>query len=286
VLIPPRWLLNIFVGLVMISIGLRVRRADFFNILRNRGLLGRSLLANCVLVPAFGFLLTRLVPLDASGKIGILLLAAVPGTPVALQFTRTARNRLAFVATLAFILSMSAVVIAPVAVQLVPHQQSQYRPTEDLILSLLVQIVFPLGLGALLARLWPAAAPALGKWLDILATVVFLFLMWETRGIRREAFRSLEGRLIGAMVALLIAGMTIGWWLGGPDRESRRVMATSTSMRNVVVTFFVARYWFPDTQVYFVPIAYLGMMVPANLIFTLVEKLLQRKSTAERALAK
>jgi hypothetical protein len=43
-------------------------------------------------------------------------------------------------------------------------------------------------------------------------------------------------------------------------------------MRNIVITFFIARYWFPGTPVYMVPIAYLGMMVPVNMLFTLYQK--------------
>lgn len=276
-LIPPRFLLDAFVALVMASIGLRVTQGELFSILRNHRLLGRSLLANCVVVPALGYLLARTVPMDPQVRVGIMLLAAVPGTPVALQFTRTARARLGFVAGLTFVLSIAAVAIAPVAVRVVPHIESQYRPGQDLILSLLLQIVLPLAAGVMLARRWPSIAAKLAGPLSILATVIFLFLMWETRAVRREAFRSMEGWPLLTMLGLLVMAMAAGWWLGGPDRESRRVMATSTSMRNVVVCFFIARYWFPGTKAYLVPIAYLGMMVPANLLFTLYQKWRERR---------
>jgi bile acid:Na+ symporter, BASS family len=285
VLIPPRFLLDAFVVLVMVSIGLRVQRAELFTLLRNHGLLARSLIANCVAVPIIGFLLTQIIPMDTSGRIGFLLLAALPGTPAALQFTRTARDRLAFVATLAFILSMAAVVIAPVAVQVVPHAQSQYQPGEALLLGLLLQLVAPLAVGAVIARIWPPVVAPLSRWLDIVATLTFLLLMWETRAIRREAFRTLGSGLVVALFALLFASMAVGWFLGGPDRETRRVMATSTSMRNIVVTFFIARYWFPGTPVYLVPIAYLGIMVPANMLFTLYRKIRHKREVTISAVS-
>jgi BASS family bile acid:Na+ symporter len=276
-------LLDTFVVLAMVSIGLRVQRAEFFQLLRNRGLLARSLIANCVVVPVVGFLLASLVPMDAAGRIGLLLVAALPGTPAALQFTRTARDRLAFVATLTFILSMAAVVIAPVAVEVVPHHGSQYRPTVDLIVTLLLQLVAPLAFGIFLGRTWPVVITPLSRWLDILATITFLWLMWATRAMRREAFRTLGHELVIALFALLLISMAVGWWFGGPDRESRRLMATSTSMRNIVVTFFIARYWFPGTPVYMVPIAYLGMMVPTNMLFTLYQKHKQKTEAQARA---
>jgi hypothetical protein len=35
--------------------------------------------------------------------------------------------------------------------------------------------------------------------------------------------------------------MLIGWFIGGPDGESRRVLATSTGMRSVVVVLYAAK---------------------------------------------
>jgi hypothetical protein len=62
---------------------------------------------------------------------------------------------------------------------------------------------------------------------------------------------------IVAMLLLLLLSMLIDWLIGGPDRESRRVLATSTGMRSVIVVLYVARYCFPGTSVDMIPIAYL-----------------------------
>jgi hypothetical protein len=71
------------------------------------------------------------------------------------------------------------------------------------------------------------------------------------------------------MLLLLLLSMLIGWLIGGPDRESRRVLATSTGMRSVIVVLYVVRYCFPGTNVYMIPIVYLSLMVPTNLLFHL-----------------
>jgi predicted Na+-dependent transporter len=42
------------------------------------------------------FLLVRIFPLTSDASVGVPLLAAIPGTPIALQFTRQAKTRLAF----------------------------------------------------------------------------------------------------------------------------------------------------------------------------------------------
>jgi BASS family bile acid:Na+ symporter len=270
-LVRPVLLLNFFVALVMLSIGLRVSGGQLLDVLRNRALFIRTLLANCVLIPGIGFLLVNIFPLTPDASVGILLLAAIQGTPIALQFTRMAKTRLAFAAVMTFVLSLVSIAITPLAVEVMPQiAQRSERPLLNLAFSILLYIASPLCAGLWVARRASQIAQRLVLPLEILATVVFLFLMWETRLARREALHAIAGRgTILAMFLLLAISMLIGWFIGGPDGESRRVLATSTGMRSVVVVLYVARYCFPGTNVYMVPIVYLSLMVPANLLFHL-----------------
>jgi predicted Na+-dependent transporter len=270
-LIPPLPLLNFFVAAVMFSIGLRVSVGELLDILRNRALLTRTLLANCVLVPAIGFLLVRIFPLTPDASIGILLLAAIPGTPIALQFTRMAKTQLAFAAAMNFVLSLVSIAMIPLAIEVIPGMaQRDQRPMLLLVTSIVLYIALPLCAGLWAARRAPKIAPRLVLPLDVLASIVFLFLMWETHLVRRGAFNAIRGRgTILAMLLLLLLSMLIGWLIGGPDSESRRVLATSTSMRSVIVVLYVARYCFPGTNVYMIPIVYVTLMVPTNLLFHL-----------------
>jgi len=286
VLIKPLPVLNFFVATVMFTIGLRVSGGELLDTLRNRAVMTRSLVANCVIVPALGLLLVYLFPLTPDVTVGILLLAAIPGTPIALQFTRQAKTRLAFAAAMTFVLSLVSVAMAPLAIEVMPQVATRsQRPILELLASIALYIGLPLGAGLWVARLVPKIAPRLVLPLGILASVVFVFLMWETRLARREAFNTIRGRgTILAMVLLLLSGMLIGWLIGGPDPESRRVMATATSMRSVIVVLYVARYCFPGTDVYMVPIVYLSLMVPTNMLFhlafTVWQKIKLRRSVA------
>ncbi len=270
-LIPPVLLLNVFVAAVMISIGLSVSGGQLLDILRNPALLTRILLANCLLIPAIGFLLIRIFPLTPDASVGLLLLAAIPGTPIALQYTRKAKTRLAFAAAMIFLLSLVSIAMTPLAIEVMPQTaQRNQRPILMLIASIALYIALPLCAGLWAARRAPKIAPRLVLPLGVLASVVFSVLMWETRLLRREAFNSVRGRgTILAMLLLLLLSMLIGWLIGGPDRESRRVLATSTGMRNVIVVLYVARYCFPGTSVFMIPLVYLSLMVPTNLLFHL-----------------
>lgn len=270
-LIRPLPLLNFFVAVVMFSIGLRVSGGELLDIVRNRALFTRTLLVNCVVIPAIGFLLVLIFPLTPDARVGILLLAAIPGTPIALQFTRRAKTRLAFAAAMTFVLSLVSIAMTPLAIKVMPQTaQRNQQPMLLLVASIALYIALPLCAGLWASRHAPKIAPRLVLPLGILASVVFVFLMWETRLVRREAFNAIRGGgTILAMLILLLLSMVIGWLIGGPDSESRRVLATSTGMRSVIVVLYVARYCFPGTDVYMVPIVYLSLMVPTNLLFYL-----------------
>ena len=277
--VRPLSLLDLFVILVMLSIGLRVRGGELLEVLGNRALFTRTLLANCVIIPGIGFLLVKLFPLTPDAGIGILLLAAIPGTPIALQYTRKAKTRLAFGAVMTLVLSLASIVLTPLAFEVMPRiAQRGERPILNLIASMLLYISLPLCAGLLMARRAPTIAPRLVVPLEILASAVFVFLMWETRLARREALYAIAGGgTILAMFLLLAISMLIGWFIGGPDDESRRVLATSTGMRNVIVVLYIARYCFPGTHVYMVPIVYLSLMVPINLLFYLAYAVWHRR---------
>src|SRR4051794_6368311 len=180
-LIPPLILLNTFVVLVMFSIGLRVRGSELLDVLRERSILIRTLLANCVLIPAIGFLLVSIFPLTRDAMIGLLLLAAIPGTPIAMQFTGRVESRLAFAAGMTAVLSLVSIVMTPLAIQAFPEASRQTeRPLLSLFTAILLYIALPLCAGLWASRRAPEIARRVVWLLLIAATVIFMFLMWET----------------------------------------------------------------------------------------------------------
>lgn len=269
-LIPPLILLDIFVVLVMLSIGLRVRSGQLLDVLRDRAILTRALVANCFIIPAIGFLLVSVFPLTHDAKVGLLLLAAIPGTPIAMQFSSKVGTRLAFAAGMTAVLSLVGVVMTPLAIQAFPDAAGQNQsPILSLITAMSLYMVLPLCAGLWIGRHLPKIAPRLVLPLLVLASAAFVFAMWETRLVRRQALEAIAGRgTILAMVLLLLSSMLIGWFVGN-DTDTRRVLVPSTSMRNVVIVLYISRYCFPATTVHLVPIVYLSLMMPANLLFYL-----------------
>ncbi len=268
--IQPLLLFNVFVVLVMFSIGLRVRGSDLLDVMRDRNILIRTLVANCILIPAIGLLLVSIFPLPHDAMIGLLLLAAIPGTPIAMQFTSKVQTRLAFAAGMTAVLALVSIVMTPLAVEIFPQAaRDNQRPLLSLLSVIFAYIALPLCAGLWVGRRAPRIAPKLVLPLVIVATVAFSYAMWETRVTRREALLAIAGHgTILSLALLFLSSMLIGWMIG-KDADTRRVLATSTSMRNIVIVLYIARYCFSGTGVYMMPLVYLSIMVPANTLFYL-----------------
>jgi alcohol dehydrogenase len=67
------------------------------------------------------------------------------------------------------------------------------------------------------------------------------------------------------MVLLLLLSILIGWLIDRPTVNHAGFLASSTSMRSVIVVLYVARYCFPYTNVYKILIVYLSLMGVTNM---------------------
>jgi BASS family bile acid:Na+ symporter len=89
--------------------------------------------------------------------------------------------------------------------------------------------------------------------------------------------RSLGGKAVLALLLLVLLSMVIGWWLGGPERENRRVMAIATSMRNAGLCLLMAMRAFPESGADVAVVAFMGLMVTPNMLFTVYETIWERR---------
>lgn len=80
------------------------------------------------------------------------------------------------------------------------------------------------------------------------------------------------------MVLLVLGSMVIGWPLGGPRREYRRILATGTSMRNVGLCGVIAIKSFPHTRVDIALVAFSALMVTPNSLLLVYESYRARHS--------
>ena len=277
----------IFFVATMAAIGLKSTTAELVSALSNRSLMVRSLVVNLIIAPLVGLLLVKIVPMSLDAKIGLILLAAAPGGLNAIQFTSKTKDSLCYAASLLFILTVLSVLLSPIiASLLLPTEASITLPYLKVFRFILLYLVLPLAGGFVVHHISKKHAELLSKPVALIGTIMFVVVVILMLAQRRQAMAALSKPELGAMVGFVIIMMILGWFFGGPSAQTRRVLATSTSMRNAALCFVIATNGFPDTNVIVTVVAFSGLMIPPNMLFTVYEIIKDKRSrkvnTAEK----
>jgi BASS family bile acid:Na+ symporter len=283
---PVSWSLTLlFLIGTMLSIGLQVTLPELRLALADRRLVLRVVLVNFVLVPALGALLVRTLPLSTNVAVALVLLAAAAGGPNAIQFSSKVKGGLATAAAFLFLLSLLSIPLAPaISRVLLPADTPLELPVGRALRGLLLYLLLPLLAGLAVHRLRPGLAVRLAKPLAIIGTLAFVAVVVRTMAVKKQAMAALEQPELLAMLVLIIGSMVLGWLVGGPVRETRRVVANTTGMRNAAIALLIAFNSFAGTDVDAAVVACTALMIPANMIFTVLGNV--RAAVASKAQAR
>ena len=262
-----------FLVAYMFSVGLETKRGEILEVLKERGLMGRVLLANLVLVPALGVLLVKLLNPGPNFSHGFLLVALAPGGLFALNFARVSKGNLKLAVGLAFGLSLLAVVSTPLLARLfLPVMGGASVPIVRPAIMLLLACLIPLFAGRAVQGRFPLAAQKLGKLLGVLSILLFILVAILTGKLKTPALLTIDAGGVSALVILVVASWALGWWLGGPEVADRKVLAISTSLRNVAVCLLIAASDGADPHLLPPVLAFSALSVPLNAVFGFLTK--------------
>jgi BASS family bile acid:Na+ symporter len=269
----------LFVVVYMLSVPLETTRGELFKTLGHLNLMGRACLANFVFIPILGIIIARFFDLPPEIRTGFLLLAMAPGGLLALQFARISIGNRVFAVALLFVFCLLAILLTPAAVLLFFHREGAGKlPFAWLILMMFLLIIVPALVGRALQRLIPHHAPKLGLWLGRLSIVIFIIAAVMAGRYKTPAIKLMGTNGIEAIVLLIICSWAMGWLMGGPEVRNRKVLAISSSMRNVGVCLPIASNYFAGTDVTVPMLAFSGIMIPMNMVFGLVVGRMTRRA--------
>jgi bile acid:Na+ symporter, BASS family len=256
-----------FLVSMSLSIGLEITWREVVGLLRDEGLLLRALVANIVLVPLLGVILVCIFPMPRDFEIAFLLLAAAPGAPSAIRYTRNEREDAPFAAGLAMLLICAAIILTPFLAKIIlPLETRVTIPYDQIATVLVLYIIFPSAIGVTL-QCWPEESDMIGRVSLMSARLFFAAWMIITFFEQSKATSRMGVRTLAAMFCLIAGSMILGWVMGGPKREKRRILASTTSMRNVALCAAIALRSFPGTDVDIALVAFSSMMAtPASIL--------------------
>ena len=277
-------LVLLFLVTTMLSIGMQTRVSDLRSLAATRGLLVRTLLANFVVVPIAGVAVVLFFPLQPHVAGALMLLACTPGGLSAIQFTRQVKGGAALAGAILGLLSLLAVFLSPLILKVVlPGNVQIAIPYGSALLSFLVFVLLPLLAGMFLLGKAPGAAAKLSRLLALVGLVAFVAFMVVTGGARKAAAGEIGMAAVGAMLLFIFVSMAVGWFMGGPSRDSRQILATSTSMRNAALCLAIVESSSPGHAVMVPLIAFSLLMVPTNMLFTMYHTIREKRKAKKES---
>ena len=237
----------VFAVTSMASVGLAHSFKEVLYPLRNVRAVVRVLVANFVLVPILGIVVTQMLALPRPLEVGLILISMAAGAPFVVKLAAQADHNVALSTTLLVLLLPATAVFMPLIVPLVLKTWVSARA---IAVPLFLTMLLPLAIGMMIHERFSSwserAHPIPGK----VSSVMLIVLVATTLLANLERARSILGS--GGILAaiLLISGaFVIGYALGGQKIENRGVVALATAQRNIAAATVVATQSFEDSGV-------------------------------------
>ncbi len=252
----------VFVVSSMLAMGVGLTVRQIITPLQNRRLIVLALLGNFVLMPLGAVILSTVLRLDQPLGVGLLLLGTAAGAPFLPKLAEIAKGNLAFAVGLMVLLMVVTIGYQPLVLPIL-LQGVSVNPMK-IARSLVLLMLLPLGAGLAFKARYEKAAARVKPVLDRVSSLslVLLVLLISVANIRNvlDVFGT-RGILAGILFIAL--GFGIGWFLGGPEVETRRVLALGTGQRNIAAALVVGSQSFDDPKVVVmvIVVAIIGLLI-------------------------
>jgi len=251
-----------FVVSSMLAMGSGLTIAQIIEPLRNGRLLVLVLLANFVLMPLGAFALGKVLRLDEPFGIGLLVLGCAAGAPFLPKLAELAKGNLAYAVGVMVLLMVVTVGYLPVVLPLLLEGVSvdPWQIARSLILLMLLPLAAGLALKAYYEVMAVRVKPTL-DWISNISLILLVLLISAANIDKVLGVFGTRGILAGLLFIAL--GFAIGWLLGGPGNDTRRVLALGTAQRNIAAALVVGSQSFSDEKVVVmvIVVAIVGLIV-------------------------
>jgi BASS family bile acid:Na+ symporter len=241
--------LVISVVLTVFSIGLRASVDDATYLLRNRGLLVRSLVAMNVVMPLFALAVVVFTAVPVPAKIALVALSVAPLPPLLPRRTAHVSTTGDYTISLLVLAALFAIVFVPIAFGAIGDMVGVKTsvPIATVAFIILLTVLVPLTAGIFVNSRWPERARGMAHPLSVGALVLMaLGLLPFLAVVLPRAIGLAHDGTIAAFTGFVIVGIGAGYLLGGPKLDNRYVLGIATSARHPGLALAISSASFPQ----------------------------------------
>ncbi len=233
-------LVLIFTVSNLAAMGLQVNIPDVRVALRNKAAIALIFVWGWVLGPAFGYLITKVLPLEEPYVIALLLASLAPCAPFLHMMVLKARGEMGFTGALIPIVVVGTVILMPLMAPLLIKGLTidSWALAKPLVLTILlpliIGVVFRHYKGREATRIFPAAK-LLAK-LSTLLTIIWCLLIYG-----RDMLNTAGSLALLSMTVFMVGMAIITYSFGfGMKQNQRSVMALGMGTRNIAAVLAAA----------------------------------------------
>jgi BASS family bile acid:Na+ symporter len=218
---------------IMLGMGLGLTPDDFKRILVDPKGVILGLIAQLIMLPVVGFILSGLFPLSPELAVGVIILAACPGGPTSNLMTYLAKGNVALSITLTAVSSLITVFTIPLivngAMQLFLGEATPLRlPFLQTVLQIAVITLIPVSMGMVLHDRLPKLAATMEKWAKWLSLFFLGLLIVRLLVKERENVGSFFLQVGWVTMTLMVVTMTMGYAIATVAKLDTRSTAAIT----------------------------------------------------------
>ncbi len=263
------FLLRNLMTLLVLAIGLRTTTQALASTWDDRALVGKALAVLLLGVPVLAIITVTVLPLGDRATTFVALMAACPGAPMVLS---KFRDRPVVVTILAIVSLLAPITVAAWVAILNRVLHIDLAVDHGTLAMITVKQILPLGVGILIASLWPELAKSLARvvWYAFMVAFAIAIVVVLVKG--GPALLDLTGWHLLAVLVMAFGSAAMGDWAGRPDPDDRRVLASIAVLGNPALAIAVIAAtipgWTPGALVF----AYLLLRALALVPYTLWAK--------------
>jgi BASS family bile acid:Na+ symporter len=256
-------LTKISIILIVFSTGMSGKRGSLWMLLRQPGLLIRSLLSMLVLAPLLAVALAKGLDLPRAVKIAVVMMAVSPVPPFLPRKAIRAGGSQAYVISLLAMSAIVSIITAPLTLSVLDDLfgLSMNIPHIDVAKPLLVSVLIPLVAGLIFARIAPRISMSWARIVAGVGSILLAAVVLPQLVSLAPALRELvgDGTLL-AIAAFALCTLFIGHLLGGPVEENRSVLALCTATRHPFIAIALIQANFASEKLA-VPAVFMALIV-------------------------
>ncbi len=243
--------LNAGLFAMVFTFGLNATVHDASYLFRRPAELGRALLAMNVLMPLFAVSLVLIFDLTPVVRFTLVALSVSPILPVAPLRMLKAGAKSASTIGILVAASVLSIALVPLAMFILGQvfKVSLHMTSASIAILVFTSVLLPISLGIAVNCFAPALAKRLAKPIFLISLIVNLPCVVWILFAAAPAMWSLVGNgTVAALAGVVIAGLAIGHFFGGPEPENRPALALSTALRCPGTVMAIAQVNFPGEK--------------------------------------